>query len=146
MALTPYEYDFLHQHTCEDYIISQSHDISPRFINVELTNSTIHESVVEHDYDDDILMGRALGESTSKFESSNYGTVPAKEPLVKEMVKMVKVEVGNEEDCMICLEELEVGFYAFWMPYSHTFHCDCIEKWLKQSHYCPTCRLEMPKD
>ncbi|XP_012477876.1 putative RING-H2 finger protein ATL21C [Gossypium raimondii] len=108
--------------------------------------SLIHASIVEHDsvHSDGVLMGRALAESALEFESSNYGMVPAKESLVKEMVKMVKVEAGDEEDCIICLEELEVGFYASQMPCSHTFHVDCIEKWLKQSHYCPICRFEMP--
>ncbi|KAB2068661.1 hypothetical protein ES319_A08G046900v1 [Gossypium barbadense] len=82
--------------------------------------SVIHASVVENDY------------------------VHSDGSLVKEMVRMVRVEDGEEEDCMICLEELEVGFYASRMPCSHTFHGDCIEKWLKQSHYCPLCRFEMP--
>ncbi|KAG4132669.1 hypothetical protein ERO13_D08G047525v2 [Gossypium hirsutum] len=95
--------------------------------------SLIHASIVEHDsvHSDGVLMGRALAESALEFESSNYGM-------------MVKVEAGDEEDCIICLEELEVGFYASQMPCSHTFHVDCIEKWLKQSHYCPICRFEMP--
>ncbi|KAG8473174.1 hypothetical protein CXB51_035124 [Gossypium anomalum] len=108
--------------------------------------SVIHASVVEHDYvhSDGVSMGRALAESALEFESSNYGMVPAKESLVKEMVSMVRVEDGDEEDCMICLEELEVRFYASRMPCSHTFHGDGIEKWLKQSHYCPICRFEMP--
>ncbi|KAH1031405.1 hypothetical protein J1N35_043579 [Gossypium stocksii] len=108
--------------------------------------SVIHASVVEHDYvhSDGVSMGRAFAESALEFESSNYGMVPAKEPLVEEMASMVRVEDGDEEDCMICLEELEVGFYASRMPCSHTFHGDCIEKWLKQSHYCPICRFEMP--
>ncbi|MBA0874263.1 hypothetical protein Goshw_014259 [Gossypium schwendimanii] len=67
--------------------------------------------------------------------------VPAKESLVKEMLERVRVEARDEEDCMICLEVLEVGFDASRMPCSHAFHGDCIEKWLKQSHYCPICRL-----
>ncbi|KAH1031404.1 hypothetical protein J1N35_043578 [Gossypium stocksii] len=188
MASIPYEYDIFHQHTFEDNIISQSHDISPRFINVELTidfvfvsvhhdcladTSTITSSrclpqtfrfeldIMENQYQvhrflsptftrlqintasdayhsfvHDIFVRRALVEPASEFESSNYGMVPAKESLVKEMLKMVKVKAGDEEDCIICLEELEVGFYASRMPCSHTFHGDCIEKWLKQSHYC----------
>ncbi|MBA0795505.1 hypothetical protein Gohar_006364 [Gossypium harknessii] len=108
--------------------------------------SVIQASVVEHFHvhSDGVLMGRALVESALEFESSNYGMVPTKESLVKEMVKMVKVEAGDEEDCMICLEELEVGFYASRMPCSRTFHGDCIENWLKQSHYCPICRFQMP--
>ncbi|TYH33819.1 hypothetical protein ES332_D13G085500v1 [Gossypium tomentosum] len=93
---------------------------------------------------DGILMGRALAESEPKFENSNYGMVPAKESLVKEMLKTVRIEAGDEEDCMICLEELEVGFDASRMPCSHTFYGDCIEKWLRQSHYCPIYRFEMP--
>ncbi|TYG71906.1 hypothetical protein E1A91_D05G417500v1 [Gossypium mustelinum] len=227
MASTPYEYDIFQQHTFEDNIISQSHDIASQFINIELTidfvfipvhhdfsadistitnhtslretfrfeldilenhylfdqvlfptfrrlrintaslayhnfvneifvrgmrsigtnrevlplRSVIHVSIVDSD---GVSMGRALAESALEFESSNYGMVPAKESLVKEMVRMVRVEDGDQEDCMICLEELEVGFYASRMPCSHTFHGDCIENWLKQSHYCPICRFEMP--
>ncbi|KAK8282898.1 hypothetical protein V6Z12_D08G057600 [Gossypium hirsutum] len=90
--------------------------------------SVIQASVVEHFH---------------VHSDGNYGMVPTKESLVKEMVKMVKVEAGDE-DCMICLEELEVGFYASRMPCSRTFHGDCMEKWLKQSHYCPICRFQMP--
>ncbi|KAK8339659.1 hypothetical protein V6Z12_A08G049600 [Gossypium hirsutum] len=102
-------------------------------------------SLAYHNFIDDIFVrGIPLAESVLGFESSNHGMVPAKESLVKEMVRMVRVEDGEEEDCMICLEELEVGFYASRMPCSHTFHGDCIEKWLKQSHYCPLCRFEMP--
>ncbi|TYJ00341.1 hypothetical protein E1A91_A13G080600v1, partial [Gossypium mustelinum] len=105
--------------------------------------SVIQASILDH-YNDGILMGRALAESESEFENVNYGMVPAKESLVKEMLKTVRIEAGDEEDCMICLEELEVGFDAFRMPCSHTFHGDCIEKWLRPGHYCPICRFEMP--
>ncbi|MBA0843291.1 hypothetical protein Goarm_000493 [Gossypium armourianum] len=77
-------------------------------------------------------------------ENINVGMVLAKESLVKEMLKTVRIEVGDEEDCMICLEELEVGFDAFRMPCSHTFHGDCIEKWLRHGHCCPICRFKIP--
>ncbi|EOY02003.1 Uncharacterized protein TCM_011767 [Theobroma cacao] len=82
--------------------------------------------------------------------------VPAKESSVKKMLKRVSVEDGDcdgenikkrrviADECVICLEELKVGSDASQMPCSHTFHGDCIEKWLKQSHYCPICRFEMP--
>ncbi|MBA0644842.1 hypothetical protein Goklo_013019 [Gossypium klotzschianum] len=47
--------------------------------------------------------------------------VAANESSIKEMIERVKVEAG-EEDCMICLEELKVGFEASRLPCSHVFH------------------------
>ncbi|XP_022735667.1 E3 ubiquitin-protein ligase AMFR-like [Durio zibethinus] len=85
---------------------------------------------------------RALTEWASEFQARNYGMVPANESSVKNMLKKVCMEIGDQ-DCMICLEELKVGSDVSRMPCSHTFHGDCIEKWLKQSHYCPICRFEM---
>ncbi|XVE91446.1 hypothetical protein REPUB_Repub01dG0010600 [Reevesia pubescens] len=91
-----------------------------------------------------VSINRALLESESEFEASNYGMVPAKESSVREMLKRVRLEGGDKEDCMICLDQLTVKSDAFQMPCSHTFHDNCIETWLKQSHYCPICRFEMP--
>ncbi|XVE85913.1 hypothetical protein DITRI_Ditri17bG0129800 [Diplodiscus trichospermus] len=104
-----------------------------------------------------VLVRRALEESALE---NNYGMVPAEKSSVKKMVKRIRVEddgdqceKGQEsnkkrkvkgEDCVICLEELKVGESASRMPCFHTFHSICIDKWLKESHYCPICRFEMP--
>ncbi|KAK6270215.1 hypothetical protein POUND7_007320 [Theobroma cacao] len=118
---------------------------------------------VEHvpDEEEEDLTERALEESASEFETSNYNMVPAKDSSVKKMLKRVRVEPAKRgkkqekpikkrrleaENCVICLEELKVGSDAFQMPCSHTFHGECIKKWLKQSHYCPVCRFEMPTE
>ncbi|KAK8988329.1 hypothetical protein V6N11_065921 [Hibiscus sabdariffa] len=85
-----------------------------------------------------------LEESSREFENNNYGMVGATESSVKNMVNKVKVEDGEEGDCVVCLEELRVGFEASQMPCAHIFHADCIQRWLNQSHYCPICRFEMP--
>ncbi|GMJ02181.1 hypothetical protein HRI_003888700 [Hibiscus trionum] len=90
-----------------------------------------------------LMERRALMVSAEEFETDNYGMVPATESSVKEMLTTVKVEDG-EGDCTVCLEGLEVGSNAARMPCSHMFHNQCIEEWLKQSHYCPVCRFEMP--
>ncbi|KAK5776904.1 hypothetical protein PVK06_044869 [Gossypium arboreum] len=81
------------------------------------------------------------------------------ETSVKKMLKRVRVEYRDQrqdvqqstkkrrveaESCTICLEEIKVGSSASQMPCSHMFHSGCIEKWLKQSHYCPLCRFELP--
>ncbi|WRX14880.1 zinc finger protein [Theobroma cacao] len=127
-------------------------------LHTEISRTIVQH--VNHEEDED-LIGRALEESASEFEASNYSMVPAKESSVKKMLKRVRVEGGDcdqkggenieerrvkADDCVICLEELKVGSDASQMPCSHTFHGDCIEKWLKQSHYCPVCRFEMPTE
>ncbi|KAK8635556.1 hypothetical protein V6N13_004290 [Hibiscus sabdariffa] len=102
---------------------------------------------METDINRDTSLTTALAESESEseseFERLNYGMVAASEASIGEMLETVEVEAGDET-CMICLNELEVGFEAARMPCSHDFHGDCIKKWLSQSHYCPICRFEMP--
>ncbi|XP_017635745.1 E3 ubiquitin-protein ligase MPSR1-like [Gossypium arboreum] len=95
--------------------------------------------------EEEVLIGRATAESELEFERSNYGMVAAKESSVEKMLKKVRVK-SRGEDCLICMEELEIGIDASQMPCSHAFHCNCIEKWLKVSHYCPVCRFAMPTD
>ncbi|XVF85978.1 hypothetical protein PTKIN_Ptkin17bG0160300 [Pterospermum kingtungense] len=101
------------------------------------------QTVIVHMDNQEYSINRALSESALEFEASNYGMVAAKESSVKKMLNKVNVKV-RDQDCMICLDELEVGLVASRMPCSHTFHDNCIKTWLKQSHYCPICRFEMP--
>ncbi|MBA0644872.1 hypothetical protein Goklo_013045 [Gossypium klotzschianum] len=116
------------------------------YCKVMYLHSTIQALLVESEINQETLMSRALAESRSEFERINNGMVAATESSIKEMIEKVKVEAGDEEKCMICLEEVEVGFEASQMPCSHVFHDDCIKKWLQQSHYCPICGFEMPID
>ncbi|MBA0621141.1 hypothetical protein Godav_006790 [Gossypium davidsonii] len=114
------------------------------------------EIVTRHLVDDRALLRRALAESALL---TNNTMVPANETSVKKMLKRVRVEDRDQrqdvqqstkkrrveaESCTICLEEIKVGSSASQMPCSHMFHSGCIEKWLKQSHYCPLCRFELP--
>ncbi|KAK8480890.1 hypothetical protein V6N13_004297 [Hibiscus sabdariffa] len=103
----------------------------------------IRAVLTESDINGDNSLTRALAESASEFERDSYGMVAATEASIEEMLERVEVEAGDKT-CVICLNQLEVGFEASRMPCSHGFHGDCIEKWLRQSHYCPICRFEMP--
>ncbi|MBA0762296.1 hypothetical protein Gotri_011930, partial [Gossypium trilobum] len=104
------------------------------YCKVMYLHSTIQALLVESEINQETLMSRALAESRSEFERINNGMVAATESSIKEMIEKVKVEAGDEEKCMICLEEVEVGFEASQMPCSHVFHDDCIKKWLKQTN------------
>ncbi|KAG6574079.1 E3 ubiquitin-protein ligase MPSR1, partial [Cucurbita argyrosperma subsp. sororia] len=62
------------------------------------------------------------------------------------IIAMPSVHVSEQTQCVICLDEIEVGGLAKEMPCNHKFHGDCIEKWLELHGSCPVCRYEMPVD
>ncbi|KAF3431474.1 hypothetical protein FNV43_RR26205 [Rhamnella rubrinervis] len=62
-----------------------------------------------------------------------------------EAMPCVEIEEKGVE-CVICLEEFQVGGVAKVMPCKHRFHGDCIEKWLGMHGSCPVCRHNMPVD
>uniref|UniRef100_A0A7N0T830 RING-type E3 ubiquitin transferase n=1 Tax=Kalanchoe fedtschenkoi TaxID=63787 RepID=A0A7N0T830_KALFE len=72
--------------------------------------------------------------------------VPASEAAVAALEK-VEAEEGAAATgcCAICMEEDQVRLNSR-MPCRHVFHTMCIEKWLRISSSCPTCRFAMPAD
>jgi hypothetical protein len=48
---------------------------------------------------------------------------------------------GDEApSCAICLEEFAPGHVARRLPCCHSFHRDCVDKWLKSKATCPVCQ------
>jgi hypothetical protein len=43
-------------------------------------------------------------------------------------------------ECVVCLQDFVVEDCLRAMPCSHTFHQDCILRWLRVNHVCPLCR------
>ncbi|XP_039835604.1 E3 ubiquitin-protein ligase SIRP1-like isoform X2 [Panicum virgatum] len=48
------------------------------------------------------------------------------------------------EECAVCLQDFVAEDKLRAMPCSHTFHQDCIFRWLEVNHVCPLCRHELP--
>ncbi|KAL6186877.1 hypothetical protein ACLB2K_042996 [Fragaria x ananassa] len=97
------------------------------------------------------LIGLEEEEEEEEEDDNDYeevtGMIPSSELSIKELLK--RVRVGNNEKgiCTVCLEELSSAggmSYAMEMPCKHLFHDECVVRWLKESHYCPICRFEMP--
>ncbi|CAN0929298.1 E3 ubiquitin-protein ligase SIRP1 [Linum grandiflorum] len=82
----------------------------------------------------------------AEARQSNYGMVPTAEKAIGEMLATLEgqQEAATAAVCVICLEDLAA--VAAEMPCRHRFHKGCIVNWLKQSHYCPICRFEMPRE
>ncbi|CAK8536728.1 unnamed protein product [Lathyrus sativus] len=71
------------------------------------------------------------------------GQPPASKESIEAM-KRVEIEESDHGECVVCLEEFEVGGVVREMPCEHRFHGDCIEKWLGIHGSCPVCRYQMP--
>ncbi|KAM6548827.1 hypothetical protein CsatB_020503 [Cannabis sativa] len=51
--------------------------------------------------------------------------------------------LSNNNECAVCLSNLEEGEMARLLPNcNHTFHAECIDKWLSSQSTCPICRTE----
>ena len=51
------------------------------------------------------------------------------------------------KQCPICLREFQNGEKtAIKLPCEHLFHVECVERWLRQTSTCPSCRFELPTD
>ncbi|RHN55413.1 putative aminoacyltransferase, E1 ubiquitin-activating enzyme [Medicago truncatula] len=77
--------------------------------------------------------------------STKNGQPPATKESIEAMDK-IEIEEGDGGECVVCLEEFEVGGVVKEMPCKHRFHGKCIEKWLGIHGSCPVCRYHMPVD
>jgi E3 ubiquitin-protein ligase RNF38/44 len=48
--------------------------------------------------------------------------------------------LGEENTCPICLNEMVVGDEARLLRCKHIFHKNCVDEWLRVNASCPTCR------
>ena len=48
----------------------------------------------------------------------------------------------DEKACSICLEDFRVGEMVRTIPCFHSFHANCIDRWLRTRTTCPICKHE----
>ena len=49
----------------------------------------------------------------------------------------------NNNNCVICLSEFQIGERIAALPCLHVFHYDCIKNWLINELSCPVCKFEV---
>ena len=49
----------------------------------------------------------------------------------------------NNNKCVICLSEFQIGEKESTLPCLHIFHSNCIEKWITQKRWCPVCKYNL---
>jgi hypothetical protein len=89
-----------------------------------------------------VIDGTSGLDSLLREQGAKDGQAPASKASMEAMPNVEVDEDGG--DCVICLDELEVGGVAKEMPCKHRFHANCIEKWLGIHGSCPVCRYKMP--
>lgn len=66
------------------------------------------------------------------------------EVVVDKVVSGGKGRDGSLSSCTICICEIEDGETCWELTAcNHTFHAECIQKWLKKSRTCPLCRTSI---
>jgi E3 ubiquitin-protein ligase SIS3 len=70
--------------------------------------------------------------------SERIGDVKPKGAKKSEIARLpVRTVVTVGGKCSVCLSEYEIGDVIKGLPCTHRFHVECIDKWLKESRFCP---------
>ena len=61
---------------------------------------------------------------------------------------VTKELLGNDSntECSICIDALEIGQTAAFLPCKHWFHEECAVAWLKEHNTCPICRTPIERN
>ena len=54
------------------------------------------------------------------------------------IIKLEELQIIKE--CTICIDDYKIGNIVRQLKCSHTFHQECIDKWLVNNNMCPNCR------
>ncbi|KAK1296834.1 E3 ubiquitin-protein ligase RING1-like [Acorus calamus] len=74
------------------------------------------------------------------------GSPPASKAAVAALQEVTVTEAEETKECAICNDEMRAGTRATRMPCRHTYHGECIKRWLARRNSCPLCRFELPTD
>ena len=47
-----------------------------------------------------------------------------------------------DSNCIICLEQYEIGQRLIILPCDHEYHEQCIKTWLNEKNRCPLCNRQ----
>jgi len=73
-------------------------------------------------------------------KNKDYGTILKFLPIWE--VRQNK-RSDNNNNCVICLSEFQIGERIAALPCLHVFHYDCIKNWLINELLCPVCKFEV---
>ena len=69
----------------------------------------------------------------------NYIELLNKTTKLLNIIELTDVKIIKE--CSICIDDYKIGNILRQLKCSHTFHQECIDKWLIHNNICPNCRV-----
>ena len=109
--------------------------------NSDLENN----SHIDYNINDDNLLLEDLNfledeNNDNSFKKDDYKEILSYIPTstVKEIKKS-----SNNNKCVICLSDFQVGEQESTLPCLHIFHSNCIEKWIIENKTCPICKYDI---
>ena len=106
--------------------------------NVNLRHTNVHIYERPELFSDDISLN--ISEKNDEDEDT-YTKLISYIPVFN--CKDKKKEKENNNKCIICLSDFEIGDKKSTLPCLHFFHPDCIERWIKRQKYCPICKFQI---
>ncbi|KAG8642641.1 hypothetical protein MANES_12G105400v8 [Manihot esculenta] len=121
----------------------------PLILGVTGTNPDQERIILINPFTQGMVMIEGAGDLGSLLRelATKNGQPPASKASIEALPSVEISEIGDRDcECVICLEEWELGGLAKEMPCNHRFHAHCIKKWLGIHGSCPVCMYKMPVD
>ncbi|KAF5182433.1 E3 ubiquitin-protein ligase atl23 [Thalictrum thalictroides] len=99
-----------------------------------------------------LLWCTSSSSSTNHNQENGSGQVDVKKPVknglsdseLKKLPCSVACREIKEMECVVCLENIEVGQFLRLLPdCHHGFHLECADAWLSKNSACPICRHKL---
>lgn len=94
--------------------------------------------------DDYVYSQAELDRIISRLMEQHQGNAPP--PAQKEdieslpRISVTQAMVDDGVDCAVCKDDLLLGIEVAVLPCKHSYHFDCVSKWLVEHDTCPICR------
>lgn len=109
-------------------------------------NSSNYPLMIIHNQIENLInrSGNEIYDELFRLEQENTDNTPASQEFINNLT--IK-KITNEEDltCSICHEKMYEGEDYIELECKHSFHKNCLKKWLEIDNTCPICRKILDK-
>lgn len=106
-------------------------------------NAMAGDAVYSQEALDRIITG--LMEANPQSNAAPPASEEALNRLERKTVDKGMLSTDEKTECAICIDDMQEGQKAVFLPCKHWFHEECVVLWLKEHNTCPVCRTPIEK-